>query len=73
VLPASGNYVADSLAILLGIVAVTICDRAGGRSKAPIIVALINSVAPTDRHRAGSVGRPSDASCTAHPQSTACR
>jgi cobalt-zinc-cadmium efflux system protein len=43
VLAAGGDYVADSLAILLGIVAVTIRDRVGEHSKAPTIVALINS------------------------------
>ena len=42
VLAAGGDYAADSAAILLGIIAVTIRDRAGPHSKAPTIVALIN-------------------------------
>jgi len=43
VLAAGGDYVADSVAILLGIIAVTIRDRARGHSRAPTIVALINA------------------------------
>ena len=43
VLAAGGDYAADSAAILLGIVAVTIRERVGPESKAPTIVALINS------------------------------
>jgi cobalt-zinc-cadmium efflux system protein len=43
VLAAAGDTLADSAAILLGIVAVTIRDRAGGHSRAPTIVALINA------------------------------
>lgn len=43
VLAAGGDYAADSAAILLGIIAVTIRERVGPRSKAPTIVALINS------------------------------
>lgn len=43
VLAAGGDYAADSAAILLGIIAVTIRDRAGPDSKAPTVVALINS------------------------------
>jgi cobalt-zinc-cadmium efflux system protein len=35
VLGAGGDYVADSAAILLGIIAVTIRDRADGRSMPP--------------------------------------
>lgn len=42
VLAAGGDYAADSAAILLGIIAVTIRDRVGPQSKAPTIVALIN-------------------------------
>jgi cobalt-zinc-cadmium efflux system protein len=45
VLAAGGDYVADSVAILLGIIAVTIRDRARGHSRAPTIVALINASA----------------------------
>ena len=45
VLAAGGDYVADSVAVLLGIIAVTIRDRADGRSRAPTIVALINASA----------------------------
>lgn len=45
VLAAGGDYVADSLAILLGIIAVTIRDRVGPHSKAPTIVAAINGSA----------------------------
>ncbi len=45
VLAAGGDYVADSLAILLGILAVTIRDRAGQHSTAPSIVAAINGTA----------------------------
>ena len=43
VLAAGGDYAADSAAILLGIIAVTIRERVGPESKAPTIVALINS------------------------------
>lgn len=42
VLAAGGDYAADSAAILLGIIAVTIRDRVGPHSKAPTVVALIN-------------------------------
>jgi cobalt-zinc-cadmium efflux system protein len=45
VLAAGGDYVADSVALLLGIIAVTIRDRARGHSRAPTIVALINASA----------------------------
>lgn len=45
VLAAGGDYVADSLAILLGIIAVTIRDRVGPHSKAPTIVAAVNGTA----------------------------
>ena len=45
VLAAGGDYAADSLAILLGILAVTIRDRAGQHSTAPSIVAAINGTA----------------------------
>jgi cobalt-zinc-cadmium efflux system protein len=48
VLAAGGDYAADSAAILLGIVAVTIRERVGPESKAPTIVALINSGALLD-------------------------
>ena len=44
VLAAGGDYVADSAALLLGIIAVTIRDRADGRSSATTWVALINGV-----------------------------
>lgn len=43
VLAAGGDYAADSAAILLGIIAVTIRERVGPESKAPAVVALINS------------------------------
>jgi Co/Zn/Cd efflux system component len=43
VLAAGGDYAADSAAILLGIIAVTIRERVGPESRAPTIVALINS------------------------------
>jgi cobalt-zinc-cadmium efflux system protein len=42
VLAAGGDYVADSLAILLGIIAVTVRDRVGPHSRAPTIVAGVN-------------------------------
>lgn len=45
VLAAGGDYAADSTAILLGIVAVTIRDRVGPHSQAPTYVALINAAA----------------------------
>jgi len=45
VLAAGGDYVADSTAIGLGIVAVTIRDRVGEHSKAPTAVAGINAAA----------------------------
>jgi len=42
VLAAGGDYVADSAAILLGIAAVTIRERAGENSRAPTYVAILN-------------------------------
>jgi cobalt-zinc-cadmium efflux system protein len=45
VLAAGGDYVADSAAILLGIIAVTIRERVGPHSKAPTYVAAINASA----------------------------
>ena len=42
VLAAGGDYVADSAAILLGIIAVTMRDRHGPHSKAPTYVAGVN-------------------------------
>lgn len=45
VLAAGGDYVADSAAILLGIVAVTIRDKVGARSQATTVVAAINATA----------------------------
>jgi cobalt-zinc-cadmium efflux system protein len=45
VLAAGGDYVADSTAIGLGILAVTIRDRVGEHSKAPTAVAGINAAA----------------------------
>lgn len=45
VLAAGGDYVADSAAIGLGILAVTIRDRVGPESKAPTYVAGINGTA----------------------------
>jgi len=45
VLAAGGDYVADSSAIGLGILAVTIRDRVGEHSKAPTAVAGINAAA----------------------------
>jgi len=45
VLAAGGDYAADSAAILLGIIAVTIRQHVGPESKAPTIVALINGSA----------------------------
>jgi len=45
VLAAGGDYAADSTAIGLGIVAVTIRDRRGAQSRAPTYVALLNGVA----------------------------
>ena len=44
VLAAGGDYVADSAAILMGIIAVTIRDRTDGRSNATTWVALINGL-----------------------------
>lgn len=43
VLAAGGDYVADSTAISLGILAVTLRDRVGEHSKAPTVVAAINA------------------------------
>lgn len=43
VLAAGGDYFADSAAILLGILAVTVRDRNGPDSKAPAYVAAINA------------------------------
>jgi cobalt-zinc-cadmium efflux system protein len=45
VLAAGGDYVADSTAIGLGILAVTIRDRVGEHSKAPTVVAGVNATA----------------------------
>ena len=45
VLAAGGDYVADSAAIALGILAVTIRQRVGEQSKAPTVVAGINATA----------------------------
>ena len=45
VLAAGGDYVADSTAIGLGILAVAIRDRVGKHSKAPTLVAAINAIA----------------------------
>lgn len=45
VLAAGGDYIADSAAITLGLVAVTLRDRIGSHSRAPTIVALINATA----------------------------
>lgn len=45
VLAAGGDYIADSSAIGLGIIAVTIRDRRGPQSKAPTYVAMINAAA----------------------------
>ncbi len=45
VLAAGGDYAADSAAILLGIIAVTLRNRSGGSSRAPTYVALINGTA----------------------------
>lgn len=45
VLAAGGDYVADSAAIALGVIAITIRDRVGDHSRAPTIVALINASA----------------------------
>ena len=42
VLAAGGDYIADSAAILLGIIAVTIRDRAASQSRATTYVALID-------------------------------
>ncbi|MCA1703007.1 MAG: cation diffusion facilitator family transporter [Actinobacteria bacterium] len=44
VLAAGGDYIADSSAILLGIVAVTIRERTGEDSQAPTYVAAINAL-----------------------------
>jgi cobalt-zinc-cadmium efflux system protein len=45
VIAAGGDYVADSTAIVLGIVAVTIRDRVGPHSQATTYVALVNGTA----------------------------
>ena len=45
VLAAGGDYVADSAAILLGILAVTMRERNGPDSKAPTYVAGVNGIA----------------------------
>lgn len=45
VLAAGGDYVADSAAILLGIVAVSIRDKVGARSRATTVVAAVNATA----------------------------
>lgn len=45
VLAAGGDYVADSTAVGLGLLAVAIRDRSGEASRAPTIVAGINAVA----------------------------
>lgn len=45
VLAAGGDYVADSAAIVLGIIAVAIRERVGPHSKAPTYVAAINASA----------------------------
>lgn len=45
VLAAAGDYVADSTAIALGILAVQIRDRVGEQSKAPTLVAGVNGLA----------------------------
>lgn len=45
VLAAGGDYVADSTAIGLGILAVTIRDRVGEQSRAPVYVAAVNGSA----------------------------
>jgi len=45
VLAAGGDYIADSAAILLGILAVTIRERVGDDSRAPTYVAIINAAA----------------------------
>lgn len=45
VLAAGGDYIADSVAIGLGLLAIYIRDRSQGPSKATSIVALINSLA----------------------------
>ena len=45
VLAAGGDYVADSAAILLGIIAVTMRERNGPHSKAPAYVAGLNATA----------------------------
>jgi cobalt-zinc-cadmium efflux system protein len=45
VLAAGGDYVADSAAILLGIIAVGVRERVGRHSKAPTYVAALNATA----------------------------
>jgi len=45
VLAAGSDYIADSAAILLGILAVTIRERVGDDSRAPTYVAIINAAA----------------------------
>lgn len=44
-LAAGGDYVVDSSAILLGIIAVVVRDRVGPQSRAPIYVATVNATA----------------------------
>jgi cobalt-zinc-cadmium efflux system protein len=39
------DYAADSVGLLLGLLAVTLRDRAGGRSRAPVVVAAVNGTA----------------------------
>lgn len=45
VLAAGGDYIADSAAIALGILAVTIRERVGDHSRAPTYVAIVNAMA----------------------------
>lgn len=45
VLAAGGDYIADSTAIGLGILAVTIRERVGDHSRAPTYVAIVNAAA----------------------------
>ena len=44
VLAAGGDYVADSVAILLGIMAIQVAKRPGGHPNATTYVALVNGV-----------------------------
>jgi cobalt-zinc-cadmium efflux system protein len=44
VLAAGADYVADSAALLLGLLAVAVHERSGGRSRAPVYAALTNAV-----------------------------